>query len=129
MLSELFWVGIGGFVGANVRYFLGQWVVGKLGATFPWHTLAINVTGSFAIGVVLVLLTERLALDPAWRLLLVVGFLGGYTTFSSYTFEAPVLMEAGEWLRAVGYVLGSNGIGLMAAFLGMGLGRALGRLV
>jgi CrcB protein len=127
MLIDYLWVGLGGFVGANARYALGVWIVGRFGAGFPLHTLLINVSGSFLIGVLLILLTERLALDPAWRLLLVVGFLGGYTTFSSYTFEALALAEAGEWLSAAWYVLGSNGLGLMAAFLGIVLARVLAR--
>jgi fluoride exporter len=85
------------------------------------------VTGSLAVGVLLVLLTERLVVDPAYRLLLVVGFLGGYTTFSSYTFEALALAERGQWLAAAWYVLGSNGLGLAAAYLGMFLTRSLAR--
>ncbi len=120
-------MGIGGCLGAIARYALGLWLVERLGTGFPLHTLAINVTGSFAIGVLLVLFTERLGLDPAWRLLLVVGFLGGYTTFSSYTFEALALVELGEWAKAVGYVLASNGLGLVAVWLGAIVARALGR--
>jgi fluoride exporter len=120
-------VGLGGFLGANARYVLSTWIVARAGTLFPLHTLLINVSGSLAIGVILVLLTERLSLDPAWRLLLVVGFLGGYTTFSSYTIEALGLIEAGEWLLATWYVLGSNGLGLAATLLGMSLARNLGR--
>jgi CrcB protein len=123
---EYLWVGIGGFVGANVRYALGTWIAGRLGAGFPYSTFIINVTGSFAIGVILTLLTERLVADPAWRLLLVVGFLGGYTTFSSYTYEGLTLLGAGQWPAAFWYVVGSNVFGLMAAYAGMVLARALG---
>ena len=86
------WVGVGGFLGANARYALGAWVVDRLGSSFPWSTMVINVSGSLAIGIILTLLTEKLPVDPAWRLLVVVGFLGGYTTFSSYTFEALALV-------------------------------------
>ena len=117
------WVGVGGALGANARYALGTWIAARLGTAFPAGTLVINVTGSLAIGVLLVLLTERLAAPPAWRLLLVVGFLGGYTTFSSYTFEALALLEAGAWARGAWYVLGSNGLGLVACYAGMVLGR------
>ena len=99
----------------------------RLGPAFPAGTLLINVTGSLIIGVLLVLLTERLAAPPVWRLFLVVGFLGGYTTFSSYTFEALALVEAGAWARAAGYVLGSNGLGLAACYAGMVLARLLAR--
>ncbi|HEY3083635.1 MAG TPA: fluoride efflux transporter CrcB [Chloroflexota bacterium] len=126
-MADVLWVGLGGFLGANARYALGLWVVNRFGAGFPLHTLLINVTGSLGIGVLLVLLTERLAADPAWRLFLVVGFLGGYTTFSSYTFEALALAEEGRWLEAAWYVLGSNGLGLAAAGVGVVLGRAIAR--
>lgn len=124
---DTLWVALGGGLGASARYALGAWIVARLGGAFPFHTLLINVTGSLAIGVLLVLLTERLVVDPAWRLLLVVGFLGGYTTFSSYTFEALSLVEEGDWLAAVGYVLGSNGLGLLAAYIGMLLARVIRR--
>ena len=121
------WVGLGGFLGANARYALGTWIVQRTGVAFPWHTLLINVTGSLAIGAILVLLTERLVADPPWRLFLVVGFLGGYTTFSSYSFEALALAQQGQWLRALTYILGSNLLGLAACFLGILLARALWR--
>lgn len=124
---DFVWVGVGGFVGANLRYALALWAAARYGTGFPVNTLLINVTGSLAVGLVLVLLTDRFVADPAWRLLLVVGFLGGYTTFSSYTFEALALAHSGQWLAAVGYVLGSNGLGLGAAYLGMVLARAIAR--
>jgi CrcB protein len=117
------WVGAGAFLGANARYAVGTRLAVRWGPAFPAGTLMINVTGSLAIGVLLVLLTERLAAPPVWRLLLVVGVLGGYTTFSSYTFEALALLEAGAWARAAWYVLGSNGLGLAACYAGMVLGR------
>ena len=122
---EYLLVGVGGFLGANARYVLGALIAERLGAAFPYGTLIVNLTGSLAIGIILVLLTERLAADPAWRLLLVVGFLGGYTTFSSYTFDALLLAEAGQWGRALWYVLGSNVLGLAAAFAGMLLARRM----
>ncbi len=124
---EYLLVGAGGFLGANARYVLGALIADRLGTAFPYGTFLVNVTGSLAIGVILVLLTDRLAADPAWRLLVVVGFLGGYTTFSSYTFEALALAEAGQWLRALWYVVGSNLLGLAATYAGMVLARALGR--
>jgi fluoride exporter len=124
---DVIWVAVGGAVGAAARYSLGAWIVGRVGTAFPLHTLLINVTGSLAIGVLLVVLTERLVAEPAWRLLLVVGFLGGYTTFSSYTFEVLALLEEGDWLPALWYVLGSNGLGLLAAYSGIVVARALGR--
>jgi CrcB protein len=125
--APFLWVGVGGCLGANTRYALGSWIAARLGPAFPAGTMVINVTGSLVIGVLLVLLTERLAAPPVWRLLLVTGFLGGYTTFSSYTFEALALVEAGAWAQAAGYVLGSNGLGLAACYAGMVLARLLPR--
>jgi CrcB protein len=121
---DFVWVALGGAAGACSRYGLGGWLVPRLGSTFPFHTLLINVSGSLAIGVLLALLSELVA-DPAWRLLLAVGFLGGYTTFSSYTFEALGLLEGGDWLLALAYVAGSNGLGLLAVFAGALIARAL----
>lgn len=119
------WVGLGGFLGANARYLVGSFLLERLSTGFPLPTLLINVSGSFAIGVLLTLLTERILADPAWRLFLVVGFLGGYTTFSSYSFEALALVEKGLWLRAVVYVLASNGLSLIAVVLGAVVARLL----
>ena len=124
-MLDLLWVSLGGAAGATARYVLGTWIIDHTGASFPWNTMIVNISGSLAIGILLTLLTERLIADPAWRLLLVVGFLGGYTTFSSYTFETLALLEAGAWLSATLYVLGNNGLGLAAAYLGIVLARTI----
>lgn len=121
---EYLWVGLGGFLGANARFVLSGWITDRLGATFPAHTLLINVSGSFGIGLILMILTDRLLLDSAWRLFLVVGFLGGYTTFSSYSFEALSLVQEGRWISALLYGASSNGLGLLATGLGMAVARA-----
>ena len=96
------------------------------GWTFPWGTFAVNLTGSLAIGLVMTLLVTRGA-DPMFRLLLVTGFLGGYTTFSAFSFEALTLLEARRWDAAALYVIGSVMLGLLATALGLGLGRLLVR--
>jgi CrcB protein len=77
------WIGLGSVAGANARYVLGRWVADRYGAAFPYGTFVINVTGAVVIGFLLTLLTEVLLADPRWRLLLIVGFLGSYTTFST----------------------------------------------
>jgi CrcB protein len=118
---DYLWVGVGGFAGANARYLLGSWIAARLGPTFPWSTLVINVTGSFLIGLLLTFLALRVDLPSAWRLLLVVGFLGGYTTFSSYSAEAIGLFAQGRWIHGAAYVLGSNGLALSATLAGIGL--------
>jgi CrcB protein len=120
-----FWVGLGGFLGANARYALGVWITSRAGPSFPWATLLVNVSGSFLIGVTLTLLLERFEADPAWRLFFVIGFLGGYTTFSSYTFEALALFRTGQAWQAIWYLFGSNGLGVLACYLGMLLARGV----
>src|SRR6187399_3318006 len=82
------WIAIGGSAGACARYALGAAIGRQFGTGFPYGTFVVNVTGAFLIGVILTLLTERFDADPRWRLLLVVGVLGGYTTFSSFAYEA-----------------------------------------
>jgi fluoride exporter len=116
------WVALGGAVGAAARFAVAQWTGARWGSTFPWGTLVVNLTGSLAIGVVMTLLLARGA-DPAYRLLLVTGFLGGYTTFSAFSFETLALLEARRWDAAALYVGGSVALGLLATALGLGLGR------
>lgn len=123
---EYIWVGIGGFVGANLRYILGSVIANRLGSTFPAGTMVINITGALLIGVLLTILTDRVIADPLWRQLIVIGFLGGFTTFSSYTFEAATLVLDGRWVAALFYVIGSNAIGLLACFAGIALARGVG---
>jgi CrcB protein len=120
------WVALGGALGAATRYGVAQWAGSRWGWGFPWGTLVVNVTGSLAIGLLMALLIAR-GTDPAWRLLLVTGFLGGYTTFSSYSFETLTLLEARRWDAAALYAAGSVLVGLLACAVGLGLGRVLSR--
>jgi CrcB protein len=116
------WVALGGATGAAARFAVAQWTGARWGSTFPWGTFAVNLTGSLAIGVVMTLLVARGA-DPTYRLLLVTGFLGGYTTFSAFSFETLALLQARRWDAAALYVGGSVALGLLATALGLGLGR------
>jgi CrcB protein len=120
---DYFWVGIGGCVGACARFAVANWAGRRFDATFPYGTLIVNITGAFLIGVILTLFAERAIADPRWRLLLVVGVLGGYTTFSSFAYEAFVLADRGQWLRAGTYVVGSNVLGIAACVAGVLLTR------
>jgi CrcB protein len=122
---EYLWVGLGGGAGAIARFFIGKQIARVWGTSFPYATLTINLTGAFVIGIVLTLLMERLVADPMWRLLIVVGFLGGYTTFSSYTYEAMQLIEDGRWTSSLLYVGGSNLAGLLCCAAGMAIARAV----
>jgi CrcB protein len=118
-------VGVGALLGANLRFVVGNWAAERWGVDFPYGTFIVNVSGAFAVGLILAFMGERLGLSPLWRLFFVTGFLGGYTTFSSYAWEALVLAEEGAWVRAGVYVVGSNLVG----FAGVWLGATLARLV
>lgn len=118
-------MGAGGFVGAIVRYALALWVDTRMGSPFPFATLLINVTGSFVLGVLSGAL-EFSSLPPEVRLTIGVGFLGAYTTFSTFTYETLRLVEAGDTALALGYVTLSVLAGLAAATLGLAVGRAFG---
>jgi CrcB protein len=112
-------------LGANLRYVVTSWSVEWRGAEFPFGTIVVNVSGALAIGIVLAYLGERFEISPLWRLFFVTGFLGGYTTFSTYAWEGLTLAEQGAFFRAAAYVLGSNILG----FVGVWLGATLARLV
>jgi CrcB protein len=121
---EIVWVGIGGGIGAICRYLVGREVTERLDGLFPWGTFAVNVTGALLIGILFALLTEKGIGHDHLRLLLVVGVLGGYTTFSSYTLEAVNLFESGDWATALLYLAGSNLAGLAACAFGIWTARA-----
>ena len=124
-MDKYFLVGLGGFLGAIARYALGGWAAEKWGAGFPYGTLLINVSGSFVLGLFLAVTASRLPIDPRWRLFFAVGFLGAYTTFSTFTYETVQLLLANDWRPALAYVGVSNVLGVGAALLGIGLGRIL----
>ena len=110
-------------LGANLRYVVGNWAADRWGADFPYGTFLINVTGAFAIGLLLAFIGERVGVSPMWRLFFATGFLGGYTTFSSYAWEALTLAQEGEWVGAAVYIFGSNLVGLVGVWLGASLAR------
>lgn len=115
---------LGGVLGVNARFFLGLLINRWAGPQFPWATFAINVSGSFLIGFLTVVLA-RWAPHPSVRLLTVTGFLGGYTTFSTFAFESLTLWERGERGRTFAYVAGSVAAGLLAVVAGAALARGL----
>ena len=118
-------ISLGAIVGANARYVISRFAARLLGPVFPYGTLIINVSGSFIVGLFLVWTTERVLIDPRWRLLVVIGFCGGFTTFSSYAFETTAYFEQGQWLLMTTNILANNVLSLAAAVAGISLARVL----
>lgn len=123
------WIGVGAAVGANARYVLGQLVARRLGSDFPFGTLIINVTGSLLIGLIFTLLADRLLADTHWRLLLVIGLLGGYTTFSTFSLETIAMLQVGRWVPAFVYASASVMLSLLGCYVGVILARILAQLL
>jgi len=111
----------GAGLGGLTRYALGTWIMARSGGRFPLGTFLINISGSFFIGLLMTLLTERLQPHPNWRLFLVVGVLGGYTTFSSFEYETLQAVRDGEHWMSLLYVAGSVLLGYVAVWLGAAL--------
>jgi CrcB protein len=112
-------ISAGAILGANTRYFVSLFVADRLGTAFPYGTFIINVTGSLVIGFFVTLVTERFSADPLWRLFFATGFLGAYTTFSSYALEAAQLLRDGSYGLAFVYLFGSVLVGMIGVFAGI----------
>lgn len=124
-MYALFLVVLGGGIGAGLRHGVNLGAARLLGTEFPWGTFAINVVGSFLIGVVAAWFAFRSeAAAQSLRLFLTTGILGGFTTFSAFSLDFALLYERGEFLAAAGYVVGSVGLSLAAIFLGLWLVRS-----
>ena len=117
-MNRYLFIAIGAALGANARYLVGVWAAERFGPEFPYGTLIVNISGSFMLGFLVAVTTGKLQISPEMRLLLAVGFLGSYTTFSSFAVESTLLWrDAGFWL-GVRNVLLNNGVGLVCALLG-----------
>lgn len=125
MAQTILLISAGAALGANARYFLSAWAAARWGAAFPYGTLIINLLGSLGIGVILGLAAARPAVGPAWQLLLVTGLMGGFTTFSTFSFDTYRLLSQGRPLAALLNVLASVGLGLLATVLGVALTRLI----
>lgn len=125
VMEKILIISAGAILGANARYWIGDWAARKFGVGFPYGTLIINLTGSLLIGLFLTLVTDRLMLDPRWRLFIAIGFLGSYTTFSTYTYESLTLLLQGQWLTGLVNLLGSTVMGMIAVGIGVFLGKSL----
>src|SRR5258708_30514501 len=124
-INDLLVISIGAILGANARWILSRYAARVLGPMFPYGTLFINVTGSFIVGFFMIWATERMLLDPRWRLLIVVGFCGAFTTFSSFAFETMAYFEQGQWLLLFTNFFSTNLLCLGAVLAGMALARAV----
>lgn len=118
-------VAVGGALGSVLRWGVSGVVQRWSSGPFPWGTLAVNLAGSLAIGLVGGLALERALIPPPTRLFVIVGLLGGFTTYSAFSFETLALLRDGQWTSALGYVLGSVAGGLAAAFAGHALAMRL----
>ena len=125
MLKNFLAISSAAIVGANLRYLLSRIAARLLGPVFPYGTLFINIAGSFIVGFFIIWTTERVLIDPRWRLLVVIGFCGSFTTFSSFAFETMAYFEQGQWGLMVVNILSNNLLCLGAALAGMSLGRVL----
>jgi len=124
-VNDVLVISIGAIVGANARWVISRFAAKILSPIFPYGTLVINVTGSFLVGFFMIWATERVLIDPRWRLLIVVGFCGAFTTFSSYAFETMAYFEQGQWLLLLTNVVSNNLLCLGVAVAGMALARGL----
>jgi CrcB protein len=124
-MIQVFLVAVGGAIGSVARYFTAQLALRLFGPNFPWGTLAVNVVGSLAIGIFAELIARRFSPTLEWRLFIITGFLGGFTTFSAFSLDVTTLFERGDLLLAATYVITSLLVSLFAVFAGLAMMRAL----
>lgn len=119
------WIALGGALGATLRHFMNVWIARIAGSDFPWHTMLINISGSFVMGLLISLMALRWNVGNELRAFLTTGILGGYTTFSAFSLDFAVLVERKAYALAGVYALGSVVPSLAAIFAGLALARAL----
>ncbi len=117
-------VGIGGSLGAMARFWLGGYIAERMGTKFPYGTFVINASGSFLIGLIVTILVERTHLHTHWRYQIPIGFIGAYTTFSTFEYETLRAIQDGQWMVGFLNVLLSVTVGFAMVWLGMALGKA-----
>ncbi|HJZ63747.1 MAG TPA: fluoride efflux transporter CrcB [Candidatus Acidoferrum sp.] len=118
---KIFLIAFFGAIGTLARYGLQGVVQIRMGGTFPYGTLLINLTGCFLLGLIGQFTLNRMVISPDWRIAIAVGFFGGYTTFSSFGWETARMLEEGEWLRASTYVSASVVAGIFLSIAGIRL--------
>ncbi len=118
-------IGIGGLLGANARYLVSVWAARRIGAYFPYGTLIVNLSGSLLLGFLATTIVGQVVYEREVRLLVSVGFLGAYTTFSTFAFESVCLVRRRAYVLATANVLGSTILGLLGAWIGAMVARAI----
>ena len=124
-LQKYLWIAIGGALGSIARYWVGSTVASRLGTKFPYGTFVINLTACLIIGFSLTLLARRTTINPAWRFLIPIGFVGAYSTFSTYEWETLSILRGGAFMEASLYAFASLFLGLVATWLGVLLAEAV----
>jgi len=124
-VNDFLVISAGAILGANARWIFSRLAARLFSPVFPCGTLLINVSGSFVVGFFMIWASERVLLDPRWRLLVVVGFCGSFTTFSSFAFETVAYFEQGQWALMLTNFLSNNLLCLGAALAGMAVARAV----
>jgi CrcB protein len=125
MLSNYLIIGLGGFLGAVARYIVALWIGQRWGRIFPLGTFAVNISGSFLISLLMSLFTEKFMVNPQLRLFLVIGFLGAYTTFSTFEYETGNLVKDGEWSIALANVI----LSVIAGFVALKFGEFIAKSI
>jgi len=125
MIADYFIIGLGGFLGAVARYAVALWIGQRWGRIFPFGTFVVNVSGSFCISLFMSLFTEKFMVNPQIRLFLVIGFLGAYTTFSTFEYETGNLIKDGEWFIALANVI----LSVIAGFVALKLGELIAKSI
>jgi CrcB protein len=124
-MQKIILIGLAGLVGTLCRYWLSGIVARQYGETFPWGTLVVNVVGCFLAGSLFYLMEERFLVSPTLRSVILIGLLGGFTTFSSFGLQTFTLLREGEFALAALNVTLSNFLGLLMLWVGYSLGKAL----
>lgn len=123
MVMKLLWLAVGGGLGTVSRYGLSGLAQRLSNTLFPWGTLAVNILGCLAFGILWSAFENRIQISPEYRLIILTGFMGAFTTFSTFMFETGQLMREGQYLWALGNIGLQNGIGIIAVFLGLLIGK------